>query len=359
VSRHDRVSGGRPPSAQKRESRPAGLRQASLAIVIVLIVQFGLGIGVNLYVTLPDAGEAGHAAWFGNGPLLAFHAALGLYLILAAIFVLARAIMPGTRPSSSPRPPGWWPSSSPPSSAPASPTSSPTATPSAWRSPLQSRWPATPSAYTPPARGAADHHDRAQGARRNRCLRRGPAARWLLLGRPQGEGFALRVASRAAICCHEWFMVWGAVPPASRPVWRASLVTATYSFASHGVVKLSLLACRCQTAPCGQGRGCRRRGVDAAFFQQRVQGAGAGRAAVRGDGVNHVGAAGRRDGPVSVRRRRAVARSRRGISGPFWPGPGSVGLGLIVKGRAGGCHVRWVGNAPGLGWVAWPAGSAA
>src|SRR6266581_202202 len=81
------------PSAQKRESRQAGLRQASLAIVIVLIVQFGLGIGVNLYVTLPAAGHPGHASWFGNGALLAFHAALGMFLILAAIFVLVRAIM--------------------------------------------------------------------------------------------------------------------------------------------------------------------------------------------------------------------------------------------------------------------------
>jgi thiol:disulfide interchange protein len=60
--------------------------------MIVLIVQFGLGIGVNLYVTLPDAGHPGHASWFGNGPLLALHAALGLYLILAAIFVLVRTI---------------------------------------------------------------------------------------------------------------------------------------------------------------------------------------------------------------------------------------------------------------------------
>src|SRR6266852_2280657 len=80
------------PSAQQRESRQARLRRSSLAIVIVLIVQFGLGIGVNLYVTLPGAGDPGHASWFANGPLLAFHAALGLFLILAAIFVLVRAI---------------------------------------------------------------------------------------------------------------------------------------------------------------------------------------------------------------------------------------------------------------------------
>jgi hypothetical protein len=81
------------PSAQKMASRQVGLRQASLAILIVLIVQFALGIGVNLYVTLPAAGHPGHGSWFGNGALLALHAALGMFLILAAIFVLVRAIM--------------------------------------------------------------------------------------------------------------------------------------------------------------------------------------------------------------------------------------------------------------------------
>jgi len=82
-----------PPSAQKVRSRQAGLRRASLAILIALIVQFALGISVNLYVTLPAAGHPGHSSWFGNGPLLALHAALGMFLTLAAIFVLVRAIM--------------------------------------------------------------------------------------------------------------------------------------------------------------------------------------------------------------------------------------------------------------------------
>jgi hypothetical protein len=85
-----------PPSAQKTASRQAGLRRASLAILIVLIVQFALGIGVNLYVALPAAGHPGHASWFGNGVLLALHAALGMFLILAALFVLIRAIMART-----------------------------------------------------------------------------------------------------------------------------------------------------------------------------------------------------------------------------------------------------------------------
>ena len=82
-----------PPSAQKMQSRQAALRQASLAILIVLIVQFALGISVNLYVTLPAVGRPGHASWFGNGPLLALHAALGMLLILGAIFVLVETIM--------------------------------------------------------------------------------------------------------------------------------------------------------------------------------------------------------------------------------------------------------------------------
>src|SRR5215469_6565450 len=82
-----------PPPAHKIASRRAGLRQASLAILIVLIVQFAVGIGVNLYVTLPAAGHRGHASWFGNGPLLAVHAATGMFLVLAAVFVLVRAIM--------------------------------------------------------------------------------------------------------------------------------------------------------------------------------------------------------------------------------------------------------------------------
>jgi uncharacterized membrane protein YkgB len=81
-----------PPHSQKVESHQAGLPQAHLAILIVLLVQFGVGIGVNLYVTLPAAGHPGHASWFDNGPLLALHASLGIFLILAAISVLVRAI---------------------------------------------------------------------------------------------------------------------------------------------------------------------------------------------------------------------------------------------------------------------------
>lgn len=92
MSGHDKPTGGSP-ACHAEDPIPPGLRQANLAILIVLAVQFALGIGVNLYVTLPAAGHPGHASWFGNGALLALHAALGMFLILAALFVLVRAIM--------------------------------------------------------------------------------------------------------------------------------------------------------------------------------------------------------------------------------------------------------------------------
>lgn len=81
-----------PPSVQRSGSRRAGLRQASLAMLILLITQFGLGMGVNLYVTLPTAGRPGHGSFFSDGPLLALHATPGMFLILSAIFVLVRAV---------------------------------------------------------------------------------------------------------------------------------------------------------------------------------------------------------------------------------------------------------------------------
>ncbi|MGN6795885.1 MAG: hypothetical protein ACTHJW_26155 [Streptosporangiaceae bacterium] len=65
------------------------LRGSSLGALVMLILQFALGIGVNLYVS-PRKGGAGEA--FSNGPLLAIHAVLGLLLIIAAIGQLVLAI---------------------------------------------------------------------------------------------------------------------------------------------------------------------------------------------------------------------------------------------------------------------------
>ena len=67
----------------------ARLRGSSLGALVMLILQFALGIGVNLYIS-PAKGGFGEA--FSNGPLLAIHAILGLLLILAAISQLVLAI---------------------------------------------------------------------------------------------------------------------------------------------------------------------------------------------------------------------------------------------------------------------------
>lgn len=77
-----------------------GLRRAIFGILITLIVQYGLGIGVNLYVTIPATGRAGRGMGqaFSNGPVLAVHTVLGLLLLASAIAVLTRAIMVRRKP---------------------------------------------------------------------------------------------------------------------------------------------------------------------------------------------------------------------------------------------------------------------
>jgi hypothetical protein len=65
------------------------LRGASFGLMVMLILQFGLGIGVNLFITVKKGG-VGEA--FSNGPLLAVHAILGLLILLAAIGLLVQSI---------------------------------------------------------------------------------------------------------------------------------------------------------------------------------------------------------------------------------------------------------------------------
>jgi hypothetical protein len=67
----------------------ARLRGSSMGALVMLIIQFAVGTGVNLYIS-PHKGGVGEA--FSNGPLLAIHAVLGLLLILAAISQLVLAI---------------------------------------------------------------------------------------------------------------------------------------------------------------------------------------------------------------------------------------------------------------------------
>ena len=73
-----------------RARQLARLRGASMGAMVMLILQYALGIGVNLYVTLH---KGGLSEAFKNGPLLILHTILGVLLILAAIGLLVRAII--------------------------------------------------------------------------------------------------------------------------------------------------------------------------------------------------------------------------------------------------------------------------
>ena len=49
--------------------RTAGLRRTSLAALVLLLIQYGIGIGINLYATVPAA-DLGHSIGtaISNGP---------------------------------------------------------------------------------------------------------------------------------------------------------------------------------------------------------------------------------------------------------------------------------------------------
>src|SRR5690349_21217669 len=80
-------------------ARLARLRRASLGALVMLIIEFALGIGVGLYVMLPGGDQgAGVFAAIGralaDGPAaVAVHAAVGLLLIAAAIGLVVQAVI--------------------------------------------------------------------------------------------------------------------------------------------------------------------------------------------------------------------------------------------------------------------------
>jgi hypothetical protein len=81
------------PAVPQQARRLTGLRRASLATLVILIVQFGVGIGVNLYVSLPAGSSRSAGQAFSNGAGLALHVVLGLLLVVSAIGLLVQAIM--------------------------------------------------------------------------------------------------------------------------------------------------------------------------------------------------------------------------------------------------------------------------
>jgi hypothetical protein len=89
-----------PPSARLR----SGLRANALAGLVMLLVEYSLGISVNLYSTLPAADHGKQlfgalAAAVGNGPvLLSLHAVLGTLLLITGTAAVVRAVRLGVRP---------------------------------------------------------------------------------------------------------------------------------------------------------------------------------------------------------------------------------------------------------------------
>ena len=77
-----------------RREELEGVRQVSLAALVMLVVQYGLGIILNLYVAVPASdAHAGLTQEIASGPLmLTLHALLGLALVGAALVLLVRAV---------------------------------------------------------------------------------------------------------------------------------------------------------------------------------------------------------------------------------------------------------------------------
>ena len=88
----DTRSSARTPRAASA-ARAITLRRASLAVLVLLVLEYGTGMYVNLYVTVPGADHGGGiGAAVANGPaLLSLHAVIGPLLALGALGVLVLA----------------------------------------------------------------------------------------------------------------------------------------------------------------------------------------------------------------------------------------------------------------------------
>ena len=87
------------PGRHIRRAGLEGVRRVSVAALIMLVVQYGLGIILNLYIPVPASdAHAGLTQEIASGPLmLTVHALLGLALIGTALVLLVRAVRLGDR----------------------------------------------------------------------------------------------------------------------------------------------------------------------------------------------------------------------------------------------------------------------
>ena len=74
--------------------RRAGLRQISVTMLVMLVIQYGLGIILNLYVEVPASdAHAGILTEIATAPpVLTVHAVLGIALIGTGVLLVARAV---------------------------------------------------------------------------------------------------------------------------------------------------------------------------------------------------------------------------------------------------------------------------
>jgi hypothetical protein len=84
--------------ARDRAGRQDGVRKTSLGVSIALLVQYALGMWVNLYVTVPKRDQGGGVPAavgraLSSGPAaLALHAGIGLVIVIGSVALVARAI---------------------------------------------------------------------------------------------------------------------------------------------------------------------------------------------------------------------------------------------------------------------------
>ena len=81
-----------PATGQARASRLARIRMSSLGAVIMLLIEFILGIVYNLYGTAPTAKKS---IGLFSSPAIALHVIVAILLVIAAVGQLIRAV--GTR----------------------------------------------------------------------------------------------------------------------------------------------------------------------------------------------------------------------------------------------------------------------
>jgi len=96
------------PTQMRGSAGPAGqveiVRRTSLGMTVALLIQYALGMVVNLYVTVPARDQGGGVLVaigraLANGPVaLAIHAGLGLVIVLGTVSLVVRAVLSRRRP---------------------------------------------------------------------------------------------------------------------------------------------------------------------------------------------------------------------------------------------------------------------